>query len=70
MKQAHKWIKHNGGPCPVTKGTLVDVRFRDGDVTYGQPALEKGHPDVPWAEDWSHTDHPADIVSYRLCIKE
>ena len=25
------WIEWGGGECPVEEGTLVDVRFRDGD---------------------------------------
>lgn len=33
-----KWIKHNGTTCPVPKGTLIDVRYKNGDQFYGVAA--------------------------------
>lgn len=32
---AAKWIKWEGGPCPLPVGTLVDLHFDCGDVLYG-----------------------------------
>lgn len=55
------WIDWNGGECPVTKGTLVDIKYRDGDAYSDQPAGESG-----FCRDWSHTGKGGDIVSYRL----
>lgn len=65
-KSAEGWIWHRGGKCPVEKGVRVDVRFRDGEISMNQPALEKGNPSEPWAHDWSHDGVSADIMAYRL----
>ena len=65
-KNAEVWIRHRGGKCPVEKGARVDVRYRDGEISMNQPALEKGDPSEPWAEDWSHDNCVADIMAYRL----
>lgn len=57
------WIEWNGGECPVTEGTLVDVWHFDGEVVCEVSALESGA-----AYDWSHaTPHKdGDIIAYRL----
>lgn len=67
MTKANKdgWIRHRGGKCPVEAGTLVDVRYRDGDISFSQPALMKGKSDEAWAHDWGHSDSCADIVAWR-----
>lgn len=62
------WIAHDGGPCPVPVGTLVEVRLRAGSVHKGQ-ALEglclcadqwfTGYRDDPTPSD-------VDIVAYRV----
>lgn len=59
-----KWTAHSGGKCPVPKGTLVDVKFRDNTSVTDVPAgvLLKGF----CAEEWSHSRHPGDIVMWRL----
>jgi len=65
------WIRHRGGNCPVEKGTRVDVRFRNGDIVYGVPALER-HESVHaygWTantEFWKKDNVSADIMAYRL----
>lgn len=62
---SENWIEWNGGCCPVKRGSLVDVKHRDGDVYYGVPA---GMPESR-AEDWSHDTtfaSPGDIVAYRV----
>lgn len=66
------WENHDGGECPVPKGTLVDVIFRDGDTVTGVPALERFHT-CPYAEIWPHgfgdfKGHPGDIVKWRLHV--
>lgn len=65
-KNAEGWIRHRGGKCPVEKGVRVDVRYRDGEISMNQPALEKGDPSEPWAECWSHDNCVSDIMAYRL----
>lgn len=55
-----EWIEWNGGGCPVTEGTLVDVRHRDGDEYF---AVLPGDTVV---EVWKHNNHPGDIIAYRL----
>lgn len=65
-ENAEGWVRHRGGKCPVDKGVRVDVRYRDGEISMNQPALEKGDPSEPWAEDWSHDGVSADIMAYRL----
>lgn len=72
-KKADKdgWIRHRGGKCPVDKGVLVDVRFRNGDILEGVHALESNgsaHP-YSWSAGigfWKKDDVSADIMSYRL----
>lgn len=66
------WIEWTGGDCPVAKGTLVDVKYRDGRSANGVTAgTESGEPNHVSdngsnAEDWSHDGVWADIVAYRL----
>lgn len=54
------WIEWGGGECPVEKGTLVDVKHRDGEVYQNKPAI--GDNNVCW----SHTGFHGDIIAYRL----
>lgn len=51
------WIEWGGGECPVEHGTLVDVRFRDGDDDRN---IEANHL------LWNHEKWSADIIAYRL----
>lgn len=34
-------IEWNGGECPVAQGILVAMKYRNGEVRYGLPALEE-----------------------------
>lgn len=72
MAKANKdgWIRHRGGECPVKQGTLVDVRYRDGYIEYGIPALEFAEQGDRSAIAWSHGDGYADIMAYRLSNTE
>lgn len=61
------WIEWKGGGCPVERGTLVDVKYRDTrHETYGIPALEHGIEQGRCAVDWSHKGFSSDIIAYRL----
>ena len=61
-----RWIAWSGGGCPVPKGTLIDVRYRDGHELFGLPALIS----TPWCDAssdfWSNDGFSVDIVAYRL----
>ena len=67
------WIPWHGGECPVSEGTLVDVRYRDGDENIGVSAgllpsssgWVKGSANF-WAFEWRHRDNNGDIIAYRL----
>ena len=64
------WIEWSGGECPVEEGTLVDVRYRNGEENHhvgaGLSFCDTGsNPDLN-AEDWSKDDTSSDIIAYRL----
>lgn len=69
------WIEWPGGDCPVAKGTLVDVKYRDGQHAYSTTA-GTGPYDIThvaadngkFAEEWQHSGDKCDweIVAYRL----
>ena len=35
----NNWIENTSGECPIEKGTLIDVQFRDGEVMLGIEAF-------------------------------
>lgn len=51
------WTKWEGGECPVSPETLVDVRYRSRVTNVRRPAK---------AFRWSNMRHVADIVAYRI----
>lgn len=63
------WINWGGGECPVPIGTLVDVKYRCGDVNYhikaGEPD-EIGSINSFLAVRWSKIGAEYDIIAYRL----
>lgn len=71
------WIRHRGGKCPVEAGTLVDVRYRSGDINIGVSALtdysDKNHVVgsrnggyLCFARDWNHGGADGDIMAWKL----
>lgn len=70
MTKANKdgWIRWRGGKCPVAEGTIIDVRYRDGKISTGIPAMSHDVPDlVRCATDWGHKwKSSAEIMAYRL----
>lgn len=56
------WIMWNGGDCPVARGTLIDVQFRNGGEEYRVPALES---DTTTFLFWVQHMSAMDIVAYR-----
>jgi hypothetical protein len=65
VESSDEWIKWNGGECPVERGTLVDVQYRDGDDRFSVPALVTT-TETPFATNWEHNEAGYDIVAYRL----
>ncbi len=59
------WIEWKGGECPVPVGTLVEVRFRSGEVHVGEAGASL---------DWAHADVANgggalsgwDVIAYRI----
>lgn len=63
------WIEWGGGNCPVEKGTLIDVKWRDGRIDDGiQAKVSHGHesPNKRNAISWRHFGIAHDIIAYRL----
>lgn len=56
------WIEWNGGVCPVERGTLVDVKHRNGNTLTEKKALHTGSGCV----EWQHSSCGRDIIAYRL----
>jgi hypothetical protein len=64
------WIQWNGGEMPVEKGTLVDVKYRNGKVNLhisaGIPRANNGSMSYHYACDWVSTKSILSIIAYRL----
>lgn len=64
------WIEWSGGDCPVKKGTLLDVRYRDGYIEYKIPSLIPIHGTMRKATNWFHHETDGDIVAYKIIEQE
>ncbi|QZD26118.1 PHD finger protein [Klebsiella phage vB_KpnS_MK54] len=64
--KSDSWIEWGGGKCPVEKGTLIDVKWRDGKVDTGIPAKIRCPSRERQAIIWHHAGHELDIIAYRL----
>lgn len=63
------WIEWGGGECPVPVGTLVDVKYRSGEINQHVKAAvldNGGSIDTACAVRWSRMDAEYDIIAYRL----
>ena len=60
---ADGWIEWKGGECPVEKGALVDVIWRDGTERVGVKALHIGGAGHKF---WVADGMVNDIIAYRL----
>lgn len=54
---ADGWIEWGGGECPVKGATLVDIKFRNGDINRGYK---------PQHLDWRLDGDIGDIIAYRI----
>lgn len=64
------WIQWNGGEMPVEKGTLIDVKYRDGKINFhveaGGEFPSKGSIPTMTANNWIKINVGSDIIAYRL----
>jgi len=66
-----EWLK-NPGACPVTEGTIVNVRFRDKEVGENLPALQymdtlkRDASEAFWRMDGAIND----IIEYQIVGEE
>ncbi len=65
---ADGWIEWHGGECPVEKGVLVDVRYRDGVEGLAMPALKEDprHESGRLCMEWGRKGYRSDIIAYRI----
>ena len=63
---ADGWIEWKGGECPVEKGTLVDVRFKNGMEMVGAPAGQTPDHFPRNVTAWARSSAPGAIIAYRL----
>lgn len=65
------WIQWEGGECPVEKGTLVDVKYRDGHTKENVTALSWGNgvSSIFWVNGCNNSVLNDDIVAYRLSVQ-
>lgn len=61
---ADGWIEWNGGECPVSPTTKVDVRFREAMDDDYESLYSFGGEAGEW--EWDHNNCESDIVAYRL----
>ncbi|ATS93284.1 hypothetical protein FDJ09_gp60 [Escherichia phage VB_EcoS-Golestan] len=65
------WIEWSGGACPVPRGTLVDVIYRDGETLCGLPADELNDTERDASVCfWRHNGMSNDIVRYRKAVRQ
>ncbi len=73
VKDKDGFIPWNGGEMPVPKGTMVHVKYRDGDETICSAGIMsweegfEGNMDGRSAVEWNHPHNSIwDIVAYKL----
>ena len=68
------WIQWNGGEMPVEKGTLIDVKYRDGlinlHVIAGFGGCSTGSIKHKCAINFNHYGRSVDIIAYRLHVPQ
>lgn len=61
-----EWLPWPGGDCPVAEGTLVDVRYRDGEEKFNVPAGTPVEGREANADYWENWNYRSDIIAYRI----
>ena len=64
--QNKRWIKWNGGECPVHPETLIQYELRNNEL--GATCCERAR-DCDWSHNSPNLDKAAEIIAYRV-IKE
>jgi hypothetical protein len=59
-----EWIKHQGTTMPVPRGTLVDIKCKDGAVLHG---IQAGISIQALPYFWTNDGSVCDITEYRVC---
>ena len=62
------WIQWNGGEMPVDKGTLIDVKYRDGSMT-GEVFYTCDN-EFRYSRNWCRLYSETDIIAYRLHVPQ
>ena len=62
------WIQWNGGEMPVEKGTLVDVKYRDGSMT--SEVFYTCDNEFRYARNLCRLYSAKDIIAYRLHVPQ
>lgn len=61
------WIEWKGGCCPVTEGTLIDIKDGDGELHLGVEALSHfSNYETHWQH---HCVEECQIIAYRILPK-
>lgn len=61
------WIRHRGGKCPVEAGTLVDVKYRGGEIVNRHYATaDETTSQIALETIWQHRKDDKDIMYYRI----
>ena len=58
------WIKHTGTEMPVPRGTVIDIKCKNGDTFDG---VQAGIKIEAISYFWRGTGSGCDIVEYRIC---
>ena len=62
------WIQWNGGEMPVEKGTLIDVKYRDGSMT--SEVFYTCDNEFRYSRNWCRLYSEKDIIAYRLHVPQ
>lgn len=60
------WVKNRDGICPVDAGTLIDVKFRDGEIKRSRRGLQEQEGRDTQHMFWSLDGADNDIIAWRL----
>lgn len=65
MRDTNNWIPNVSGECPVAEGTLIDVKYRDGETLFAYSALEDAPGRDTTATFWALDNQDNDIIAWR-----
>lgn len=60
------WIEWGGGECPVSKGTMVEVKYRHGNSAICPALIDTRSISKATAAFWRNDGMCADIIAYRV----